>query len=170
MVSELEGLQRGGVKPGEVVDAASMAHAERVALSAKEALAFLRQRLPSLRCVTTRGSTLNSTVFTYEDDGQQVRQDPAGSSRLTALCPQSEPHGENFFQAQFCQTLDFFLIFRENKNCKRGVTLETVFAEQLSNWSGVLQDMLNDDKILTTCLNLSRTSSKDEVKPGKPIC
>lgn len=72
VVNELEGLQRGGVKPGEVVDAASLAHAERVALSAKEALVFLRQRPPNLRCVTTRGSTLNSTVFTSEDDGQQV--------------------------------------------------------------------------------------------------
>lgn len=101
VVNELEGLQRGA-RPGEVVDATASQHAERVARSAKAALAFLRQRPgpPSLRCVTTKGSALTSTVFTLEDDGQQ--------------------------------------------------------------------DMLNDDKILTTCLNLSRTSSKDETKPGEP--
>lgn len=101
VVGELEGLQRGA-RPGETVDAAAAARAERVARSAKEALAFLQQRPrpPSLRCVTTRGSTLASATFSSEDDGQQ--------------------------------------------------------------------DMLNDDKILTTCLNLSRTTSKDEVKPGEP--
>lgn len=73
VVSELEGLSRG-LRPGEAADAAAIQRSERVAAAAKEALVFLRQRPgpPSLRCVTTRGSTLASTVCTSEDDGQKV--------------------------------------------------------------------------------------------------
>ncbi|XP_065077390.1 telomerase-binding protein EST1A isoform X2 [Ochlerotatus camptorhynchus] len=43
-------------------------HAEKVAKASKQALDFIRKKIPALKCVTTKGSILNTSTFTAEDD------------------------------------------------------------------------------------------------------
>lgn len=43
-------------------------HIARVAKSAKSALEFARSKNPAIRCLTTRGTVLTSSIFTVEED------------------------------------------------------------------------------------------------------
>uniref|UniRef100_A0A146MA06 Telomerase-binding protein EST1A n=3 Tax=Lygus hesperus TaxID=30085 RepID=A0A146MA06_LYGHE len=92
VVNELEGLSRG-CKPSQ-----SALHSAMVRETAKAAMGLFQNRHPALRCVTTKGTVLNSSTFTLEED------------------------------------------------------------------SAV--EMKNDDKILTTCVNLSKAHKRDEIKEG----
>jgi protein SMG6 len=65
VVNELEGLSQG-CKPSQ-----SLAHAALVREGAREAISFLQTKHPALRCVTTRGTVLNSTTL-FEEDMDQV--------------------------------------------------------------------------------------------------
>ncbi|GAB0093491.1 hypothetical protein DMENIID0001_086370 [Sergentomyia squamirostris] len=46
-------------------------HVAMVAEASKNALMFLKSKNPSVKCVTTKGSILNSSVFTVEDDNSE---------------------------------------------------------------------------------------------------
>ncbi|XP_073972524.1 smg6 nonsense mediated mRNA decay factor isoform X3 [Rhodnius prolixus] len=92
VVNELEGLSRG-CKPSQ-----SAMHSAMVRETARAAMTILQNKHPALRCVTTRGTVLNSSTFIIEEDTPQ--------------------------------------------------------------------EMKNDDKILTTCLNLCRSCGRDEIKEG----
>ncbi|XP_044271255.1 telomerase-binding protein EST1A isoform X2 [Tribolium madens] len=69
VLSELEGLSRGGKSP--IPSTRSMLdpqHVRKVAQAAKRALSFLKSRPQAVKCVTTKGAVLSSTTFTTEDD------------------------------------------------------------------------------------------------------
>ena len=72
MLNELDGLARGQRDPG-----ARPAHVVMVTEAARAALDFLRSRstthpTPAIRCVTTKGTILNSAIFTSEQDIDEV--------------------------------------------------------------------------------------------------
>ncbi|XP_055683331.1 telomerase-binding protein EST1A isoform X2 [Lutzomyia longipalpis] len=46
-------------------------HVAMVAEASKNALMFLKSKNPAVKCVTTKGSVLNSSVFTVEDDNSE---------------------------------------------------------------------------------------------------
>ncbi|XP_055709469.1 telomerase-binding protein EST1A isoform X2 [Phlebotomus papatasi] len=46
-------------------------HVAMVAEASKNALMFLKSKNPAVKCVTTKGSILNSSVFTVEDDNSE---------------------------------------------------------------------------------------------------
>ncbi|XP_060528527.1 telomerase-binding protein EST1A isoform X2 [Cylas formicarius] len=71
VLSELEGLSKGGVAAPSHVNfrvALNPEHVRRVAQSARAALEFFKKRHASVKCVTTRGTVLPSTTFSAEDD------------------------------------------------------------------------------------------------------
>ncbi|CAG9865390.1 unnamed protein product [Phyllotreta striolata] len=69
VLSELEGLSRGGKAPApDSRDLLDPEHVKKVAASAKDALEFLKKRHASVKCVTTKGVILPSTSFSTEDD------------------------------------------------------------------------------------------------------
>ncbi|XP_074106178.1 telomerase-binding protein EST1A isoform X2 [Cotesia typhae] len=71
VLSELEGLARGADSrdcPPSSKASLDPEHVARVADSAKVALAFARSKNPAIRCLTTRGTVLTSSIFTAEDD------------------------------------------------------------------------------------------------------
>ncbi|XP_023013335.2 uncharacterized protein isoform X1 [Leptinotarsa decemlineata] len=69
VLSELEGLSRGGKAPTpDSRTSLDPQHIIKVAGSAKNALDFLKTRHSSLKCVTTKGAVLASTAFSTEDD------------------------------------------------------------------------------------------------------
>lgn len=75
VLNELEGLARGADArdcPPASRAALDPEHVARVAESAKTALAFARSRNPGIRCLTTRGTVLTSSVFTMEEDVDKV--------------------------------------------------------------------------------------------------
>jgi len=83
-------LARGGRKPGEA-ECHSAEHAAHVAKCAKEALEFLRQRSPAVRCVTTKGTVLPSAMFTSEEEGDQdIKNDDKILNTCIHLCRTSE--------------------------------------------------------------------------------
>lgn len=62
-------------------------HAEKVADASKKALHFIKQKNPALRCVTTKGSILNTSAFTFEDDvGEQKSNDDRILETALNLC------------------------------------------------------------------------------------
>lgn len=72
VLNELDGLARGHRDPG-----ARPAHVVMVTEAARAALDFLRSRptthpAPVIRCVTTKGTILNSATFTSEQDSDEV--------------------------------------------------------------------------------------------------
>ncbi|CAO1399696.1 unnamed protein product [Diamesa serratosioi] len=48
-------------------------HAAMVAEASKQALSFLKSKNPAVKCVTAKGSILNSTLFTNEDDQSEQK-------------------------------------------------------------------------------------------------
>lgn len=68
VLNELEGLAKGGKHPlpGSRT-ALDPEHVRKVAESAKQALEFLGTKHPSVKCITTKGTILTSSVFTVED-------------------------------------------------------------------------------------------------------
>lgn len=65
-MNELEGLSRG-CKPSQ-----SAMHSAMVRETARAAMTILQNKHPALRCVTTRGTVLNSSTFIIEEDTPQV--------------------------------------------------------------------------------------------------
>jgi protein SMG6 len=69
VLSELEGLSRGGKSPTPSTRSAlDPQHVRKVAQAAKRALVYLKSKPPAVKCVTTKGAVLSSTTFTTEDD------------------------------------------------------------------------------------------------------
>lgn len=99
VLNELEGLTKGGKTP--VPSGRSTAdpqHVIKVAESAKQALEFLANRHPFVKCMTTKGTILTSTTFTAEDDSVvdvTWKNDDKILSACLALCKGSkEPQVE----------------------------------------------------------------------------
>ncbi|XP_046391094.1 telomerase-binding protein EST1A isoform X2 [Ischnura elegans] len=98
VVSELEGLARGGQRPthsGSSSVASSASHCVLVAEGARSALALLRSPgggpVPGVRCVTTRGTVLPSSTFTVEEDDSALGSAGEGElrgndDRILATC------------------------------------------------------------------------------------
>ncbi|XP_018574342.1 telomerase-binding protein EST1A isoform X2 [Anoplophora glabripennis] len=90
VLSELEGLSRGGKAP--TPDSRSFLdpqHVKKVAESAKNALDFLRNRHASVKCVTTKGAIIASTTFSTEDDAtwdSSLRNDDKILTTCLVLC------------------------------------------------------------------------------------
>ncbi|EAT43005.1 AAEL005526-PA [Aedes aegypti] len=62
-------------------------HAEKVAAASKQALDFIRKKNPALKCVTTKGSILNTSTFTAEDgDDVQMSNDDRILKTALNLC------------------------------------------------------------------------------------
>ncbi|KAG5886136.1 hypothetical protein JTB14_009235, partial [Gonioctena quinquepunctata] len=104
VLSELEGLSRGGkVATPDSRTSLDPQHVRRVAKSAKSALEFLKNRHPSVKCVTTKGRILATTTFSTEDDttwDNSLRNDDKILTTCLVLCknnknqPQDVPEGE----------------------------------------------------------------------------
>ncbi|KMQ95201.1 telomerase-binding protein est1a [Lasius niger] len=92
MLNELEGLARGADArdcPPASRAALNPEHVARVAESAKAALAFARSRNPAIRCLTTRGTVLTSSIFTVEEDVDKdglTRNDDRILTTCLSLC------------------------------------------------------------------------------------
>lgn len=72
-------------------------HAEKVAAASKQALDFIRKKNPALKCVTTKGSILNTSTFTAEDgDDVQMSNDDRILKTALNLCREhaEEKRGE----------------------------------------------------------------------------
>ncbi|XP_055644109.1 telomerase-binding protein EST1A isoform X2 [Toxorhynchites rutilus septentrionalis] len=62
-------------------------HAEMVAVASKQALRFIKQKNPALKCVTTKGTILKTSTFTSEDDvGEQKSNDDRILETALNLC------------------------------------------------------------------------------------
>lgn len=90
MLNELEGLGKGGKTPAPAGKGVSdPQHVIKVAESAKQALEFLANRHPYVKCITTKGTILTSTTFTIEDDSVvdvSWKNDDKILSACLALC------------------------------------------------------------------------------------
>lgn len=97
MLNELEGLAKGG-KTSAPVPKTDYQHVLKVAESAKQALEFLSNRHPSIKCITTKGTVLTSMTFTVEDDsatdGTLKNDDKILSACLTLCKGSKEPQVE----------------------------------------------------------------------------
>ncbi|CAG9815620.1 unnamed protein product [Phaedon cochleariae] len=84
VLSELEGLSRGGRSPlpeSRRHRPLDPQHVKRVAMCAKSALDLLRQRHSAVKCVTTKGAVLASTAFCTEEDDDGGAADGDGGAR-----------------------------------------------------------------------------------------
>lgn len=87
-MSELEGLARGADSrdcPPSSRASLDPEHVARVADSAKAALAFARSKNPAIRCLTTRGTVLTSSIFTAEDD-VRLNELASNDDKILATC------------------------------------------------------------------------------------
>ncbi|XP_057320552.1 telomerase-binding protein EST1A-like isoform X2 [Microplitis mediator] len=88
VLNELEGLARGADArdcPPSSRSSLDPEHIARVADSAKAALAFARSKNPAIRCLTTRGTVLTSSIFTVEDD-VRLNELASNDDRILATC------------------------------------------------------------------------------------
>lgn len=108
MLSELEGLARGGRSPVPGPrTSVDPEHIIKVGEAAKKALEFLKSRHQSVKCITTKGAILTSTAFTTEDDSSlesNLKNDDKILTTCLAFCKgQQDQQGnegeskENFF-------------------------------------------------------------------------
>ncbi|XP_054290937.1 telomerase-binding protein EST1A isoform X2 [Macrosteles quadrilineatus] len=85
VLNELDGLAHGRRDPS-----ARPQHRAMVTESAALALEFLRSKTgPGVRCVTTRGTVLNSAAFTSEEDCQDMTNDDKILTTCLKLCHSS---------------------------------------------------------------------------------
>lgn len=69
VLGELEGLAKGGKGPvPNPRTPLNPQHVIKVAEAAKQALEFLTVKHSNVKCITTKGTILTSTIFTVEDD------------------------------------------------------------------------------------------------------
>lgn len=109
VLNELEGLAKGGKTPAPM-PRSDLQHVLKVAESAKQALEFLGNRHPSVKCITTKGTVLTSMTFTVEDDSVvdgTLKNDDKILSACLALCKGSkEPQVEGrMFNLTLCNFL-----------------------------------------------------------------
>lgn len=90
----MEGLAKGGKSPAPSGRSTTdPQHVIKVAESAKQALEFLSNRHPYVKCITTKGTILTSTTFTVEDDSVvdvTFKNDDKILSASLALCKGSK--------------------------------------------------------------------------------
>lgn len=89
VLNELEGLAKGGKFPSPNSRSSSDPyHVIRVAESSKHALDFLGIKHSSVKCITTKGTILTSSVFTVEDDSSSdvLKNDDKILAACMALC------------------------------------------------------------------------------------
>lgn len=89
MLSELEGLGRGGVSPDGRHAIDSQHIVKKVASAAKEALDFLKTRHAYVKCVTTKGAIMPSTTFSTEDNASwdcNIKNDDRILTTCLVLC------------------------------------------------------------------------------------
>ncbi|XP_057667443.1 telomerase-binding protein EST1A isoform X1 [Diorhabda carinulata] len=94
VISELEGLSRGGKVPApDSRSTLDPQHVQKVATSARDALDFLKTRHASVKCVTTKGAIIPSTNFSTEDDSMwdnSFRNDDKILTTCLGLCKEQK--------------------------------------------------------------------------------
>lgn len=87
VVNELEGLSKGLREPSNMLATVeSDNNLSLVTKRSKAALEFIRSKNNGIKCVTTKGSILNSSVFTLEESENQISNDDKILQTALNLC------------------------------------------------------------------------------------
>ncbi|XP_046680255.1 telomerase-binding protein EST1A isoform X2 [Homalodisca vitripennis] len=136
VLNELDGLAHGRRD-----STARPQHLAMVTECAASALEFLRSRSsPAIRCVTTKGTILNSTTFTSEEDCQDMKNDDKILATCLKLCHTSSKE-EQAVEGQPRKLTRDVVLLTEDRNLRvKAMARDVPVREVLDfmQWAGLL--------------------------------
>lgn len=127
VLKELDGLAKGAARSAKY---GNLEHAAMVAENARLALAFLKDRPPNTKCVTSRGTVLASLGITTEDD---YDADKNNDDLILDACINLAMHKEEF-QGNMRVVFRDLVLLTDDRNLKLKAHMTDIPVNKLSDF------------------------------------